>query len=131
MNDRKRIWISKLILIISYCAVFALTTAVRTHLLGGILRNLLIGIVLIILFPGKLSVLSREKPNWWQITACALVSLAFFCRFRSNWLYFYMFSEYIERFGGWWPLIISAVALFGPISGTPGTLSAESPTSVW
>ncbi len=119
MNDRKKIWISKLILIVSYCAVFSLTTAVRTHLLGDILRNLLIGIVLIILFPGKLSALSREKPNWWQITACALVSLAFFCRFRSNWLYFYKFSEYIERFGGWWPLIISAVALFGIAASLP------------
>ncbi len=120
MAVNKKTWIDKTILIVSYCAVIALTALVRTSLIKEILLRLCLGIAVILLLPVRYSALSAEpKPCWWQWAAMLLCSASFYFIFRSHWIAFYKLEPIIERLDRWWPVLLGLVAVIGILFSLP------------
>ncbi len=120
MAGNKKIWTDKAILIVSYCAMIALTALVRTSLIMDILLRLGLGIAVILLIPGKYAALSWEpRPCRWQAAAMLLCSASFYYIFRNHWIAFYKLEPVIERLGRWWPVLLGICAVIGILFSLP------------
>ncbi len=114
MSERKKGWLHKLLLVISYCAVICLTAKPMLKYVREFVVTLTVGTAVILVVPAKLMIIPKlRRPTWKQVLLAALFAIGFYFRFTAHWRSNSGLRPVIDRFGSLWPAMLTFLAVFG------------------
>ncbi len=118
MKERTKAFLCKLMLVISWCALVALSTRQQTARLLIAVRFLSAGALILLLLPARYTVLEK-KINWRQALVLLLVTFQLVIVFRARWLpslHVYALASRLHLSSS---VLVTAAALLGTAAAIP------------